>query len=205
MTPTEEQVKHIKTQYQAYLHTEAGKADLAEAMRILKQWRQEAKEFPDSFNSKCVKRDNLPNQIADKMQCIEITPICLNNLCHTNARLLKTFGFGSRLGYNVMSCPCGKAHCFELHTVNQAKDTLIDFTRDFAGETRKWFFPISTSLDASTFVRLFGDRNSFIRTDSGCECFGWVESGEGGKWDMDGFQKFIEIVGKVVMRTPLKI
>ena len=197
MTPTEQQLKHIKTQYQSYLHTEAGRDDLATAMKMLKQWRREAQEGFDTYLTKYVKITNLPNQISDRMECIEITPICLNNLCHTNAELMKSFGYASRLGYNVSSCPCGKAHCFELHTVTQAKDTLIDYTRDYAGETSKWFFPISTSLHASTFLRLFGDRHTVIRTDSGCDCYGRVMY-PGYKMEMDEFQEFIDGVGKVV-------
>jgi len=167
----------IKKKYQAYLHTPSGKSDLKVAMRCLKQWRDRMKDSVGTLTTGCVRTRNLPKSIADQMRLLEIEPIGLNNLCHTNADWFRMFGYDTQLGFNVLSCHCGKMICYELHTVNKLefdgkKDTLTDFTRDFGMEKEKWFYPFQkTNLRANNFIQAFGDKHTCIQTDSGCTCF----------------------------------
>jgi hypothetical protein len=74
---------------------------------------------------------------------------------------------------------------------------LVDFTRDYASETRKWFYPLNTSLDAGQFIQVFGESRTCIQTNSGCKCFS--QSTEKGvkRMTMEEFQEFIKMVERM--------
>jgi hypothetical protein len=80
---------------------------------------------------------------------ITILPILHNNLCHNNCELMlevlnqKAKHYKWIMGYNITSCECGKMYSLEVHSVLQhTSGEYCDLTRDFAGETQKWFIPV---------------------------------------------------------------
>jgi hypothetical protein len=131
----------IKTRYEnEFLTSERGQKLAIDAKKMMDE--ECGKKDAYTFTTKGVRREYLPD-VLHKAKLVNIAPIGLNNYCFQNATWLEAeFGFKKIYGFNISACPCGGRMTFEIHAVNRtASGELIDITRDYCGETAKWFVP----------------------------------------------------------------
>lgn len=167
----------IKSAYSDYLRTPDGVIGLKNAIEVKKGSCDEDLLF---FNADNVKFDNIPKKITDKMKLIEITPLLVNNNCHSNADFMKRFGYKSVIGYGIVSCSCGKTTFFETHSVNEKDGLYYDFTRSAVSiEKKRWFYPIEeNSFRKFTFNYCYKrnlhprdvNMKEFLIVNRGCCC-----------------------------------
>jgi hypothetical protein len=110
---------------------------------------------------------------AEKLVKINITPIGLNNLCLQNSILAHKFNnkYHIQPGFQVCACDCGNRITYEPHyvvyTLNDDKTkTYYDFTRDFNGETWRWFKPVFALIPPDVFL----DEDNMRKINKGCKC-----------------------------------
>lgn len=146
------------------------------AIETQKEWFG---EYDCSVETKYVKSLYIKK---DKLVKIKIIPIGLNNLCYHNCCLAKQFDskYHIMTGHQVCACKCGKAMSYEPHYVVYTEDddgnrTYYDFTRDFNGETWRWFKPDEKGLYCPP--QIFLHHTNIIKKNTGCKC--------GIKWDID--------------------
>jgi hypothetical protein len=146
-------------------YTESNKTN---AINIQKIWNVTKKDI--QVKSKNVKSINVK---AEKLIKIKITPIGLNNLCWQNSSLAHKFNkkYHIQTGFQVCACECGKKRCYEPHyvvyTLNKDDTrTYYDFTRDFNGETWRWFKPVNTIMPPQLFL----DDDNNYEENKGCKC-----------------------------------
>jgi hypothetical protein len=157
--------KQERNLYKDFLQTKEGRECLTESVKLMKQWRE---GNGDVCVSTCyVKEELLP--LRDRVKKIEITPIALNNHCHTNSKEFKKLGYEKVLGFNITACPCGKIMSYELHSVNKKDGKLYDFTRDFNDEKEKYFLGFNNrTITEHQYVYMFGNKPYTI--NKGCNC-----------------------------------
>jgi len=178
-----ETINQLKGKYREFLATPLGAEVLKNAVEIKTKWvkSQQALKRNGSIatqNTTNVKKELLSKPIQDRMKLVKITPIGVNNICHRNAVVLSGDGFYPRIGYNLFACPCGKQISFELHSLNKKDGELYDFTKDFNGETEKWFLEVDTNSNSKGFVEVWGKEPMYI--DLGCKCkVCWNYNGNG--------------------------
>jgi hypothetical protein len=151
--------------------TERGRADLKIAVSLKKQWKEKKNNDPLGFATTSTSGVNpkfIHKKLRDLIKKIKITPIGLNNLCHTNAELFQVLDYSSVLGYNITACRCGRRISYELHSLSKKNNEFYDFTRDFNDETEKYFLPFTTNLHYRHYVNLYGNNN--YSTNKGCRC-----------------------------------
>ena len=109
-------------------------------------------------------KDIIPKKLADfcdheafgEPELLTIDPQLPPLMCYQNTGFLEKQYDGRYKainGFNATACDCGSMMSFELHTVvvDFTKDELIDFTRDYCGEKKKWFIPFKNQrADART-------------------------------------------------------
>lgn len=164
-------IEELKIKYKAYLQqTEEGRELLFAAVKIKKTWIESKKHFDCQMATKGVNLKFIDDELAERITKMEIIPIGLNNMCHLTTCFFSENqrGFDSRIGLNLMCCPCGKYMAYELHSVNKFQNKLYDFTKDFNEETEKYFLEFNTKLDASTYIEFFG--RDPITINKGCKC-----------------------------------
>jgi hypothetical protein len=163
-----EMINQLKELNKGFLHTEEGRKLLTKSIQLKKEWNESTKYCDFIVDTASVKMNLLHKKIQDTTTELEVIPIGLNNMCHSNSELFcELSGMTRRLGYNITSCACGKKVCFELHSVNKYEGKLYDFTRDFNNEKTKYFMDL-TDMDADTYVCVFGNTNLHINL--GCSC-----------------------------------
>jgi hypothetical protein len=163
-------IAELKTIYKEHLFTEEGRQNIKDAVELKKMWKARATTTDFSLTTNGVKLELIPEFLRDRTSCIEITPIGLNNMCHTTSDLFQKRKKNVKkiIGYNITACPCGRLMSMELHAVNKIDDTLYDFTRDFNDEKKKWFIAIDTELTSLQYINLFG--NDPISINKNCVC-----------------------------------
>ena len=172
-------VTDLKTKYQSFLSTPKGKEQLLLAVALKRQWVNMKKGTDIQINTAGVKLNEINPNLARKIKKIDITPIGLNNMCHSTSQLFcdDKKGITSRLGFNLTACPCGKMMSYEIHSVNKIGDTLYDFTKDFNEEASKYFLEIGGNIDVNTYIEIFG--RDPICVNKGCSCpIRWNSGGE---------------------------
>ena len=172
-------MNEIKTRYaNGFMPTEKGIKLASVAKEIQERAMKEMRGFerdPSSgqtTTTKGVRREYLPD-VLHKAKLVRIVPIGLNNMCYQNAEWLEEeFGFKKIYGFNIIGCRCGGRMCFEIHALNRtASGELIDITRDFCGETEKWFVPFDNEdFNEKTYQALFG--RDMICFEPSCRCCG---------------------------------
>lgn len=176
-----ELMNEIKTRYEnGFMKTEKGQKHARVAKEI--QAQADARMGENAFTTKGVRREYLPD-VLHKAKMVRIVPIGLNNMCFQNATWLEQdFGFKKIYGFNIVACRCGGRMTFEIHALNRtASGELIDITRDYCGETEKWFVPFETEdYNQETNNALFGEK--MIALEPSCRCCGKKQ-----KWDNTEF------------------
>lgn len=184
---TTELMNEIKTRYEnGFMKTEKGQKHATMAREIQAQADAMMKDCSGSKGhtntTKDVRREYLPD-VLHKAKLVKIVPIGLNNCCFQNATWLEEeFGLKKIYGFNIIACRCGGRMCFEIHALNRtASGELIDITRDFCGETEKWFVPFENEYyNQETNKALFGKK--MIALEPSCRCVGKKQ-----KWDNTEF------------------
>lgn len=163
-------IAELKTIYKEHLFTEEGRQNIKDAVEIKKMWKAQATTTDYSVSTNGVRLELIPKFLRDRATCIEITPIGLNNMCHTTSDLFQKRKKNVKkiIGYNITACPCGRLMCMELHAVNKIDDTLYDFTRDFNDEKKKWFIAMDTELTSLLYINRFG--SDPITINKNCVC-----------------------------------
>jgi len=200
-----ELMNEIKTRYEEeFMKTEQGQKHAKVAKDIQEQATAEQMAFkldPSSgqtTTTKGLRREYLPD-VLHKAQVVKIVPIGLNNCCFQNATWLEeAFGFKKIYGFNIVGCECGGRMCFEIHALNRiSSGELIDITRDYCGETEKWFVPFENEdYNQETNKALFGKLVPCFQPK--CRCVGRRQ-----KWDNTEFAwtdmetKFEEMWNKI--------
>lgn len=174
---TTELMTTIKTRYEnGFMKTERGRELATRAKEIQDIATAEMKKFErdpsrgQTTTTKGVRREYLPD-VLHKAQLVRIVPIGLNNMCWQNATWLEAeFGFKKIYGFNIVACRCGGRMCFEIHAVNRTPSgELIDITRDYCGETEKWFVPFDNEdFNEDTYRELF--QRQVICFQPSCRC-----------------------------------
>jgi len=109
-------------------------------------------------------KDIIPKKLADfcdheafgEPELLTIDPQLPPLMCYQNTGFLEKQYDGRYKainGFNATACDCGSMMSFELHTVvvDFTTDELVDFTRDYCGEKKKWFIPFKNQrADART-------------------------------------------------------
>jgi len=162
----------IKTRYEEeFMKTERGQKHATFAKKMMERECDEGEEY--TFTTKGVRREYLPD-VLHKAKLVKIVPIGLNNCCFQNATWLEeAFGFKKIYGFNIVACGCGGRMTFELHALNQTPFTgeLIDITRDYCGETEKWFVPFENGDFNEKKNRVIFEKK-FICFEPRCRCCG---------------------------------
>jgi hypothetical protein len=163
-------VTDLKAKYHSFLSTPKGKKQLLLAVALKRQWVQMKKETDIQIDTAGVKLNVINPNLAKKIKKIDITPIGLNNMCHSTSQFFcdDENGITSKLGFNLTACPCGKMMSYEIHSVNKIGETLYDFTKDFNEEASKYFLEIDGNIDANTYIEYFG--RDPIGVNRGCKC-----------------------------------
>jgi hypothetical protein len=163
-------ITELRTIYREHLFTEEGKKQMRDAIEMKKMWRAQCEMTDCRVDTAGVKPKLIPRFLRDRMTCIEITPIGLNNMCHITSDLFakKHTEVKKVLGYNITACPCGRLMSMEIHSVNKIGDTFYDFTRDFNDEKTKYFIAMDTELTSLQHNRLFGREP--ITINKNCRC-----------------------------------
>lgn len=174
---TTELMNDIKTRYEnGFMKTERGRELATRAKEIQDIATAEMKKFErdpscgQTTTTKGVRREYLPD-VLHKAKVVRIVPIGLNNMCWQNATWLEAeFGFKKIYGFNIVACRCGGRMCFEIHAVNRTPSgELIDITRDYCGETEKWFVPFDNEdFNEDTYRELF--QRQVICFQPSCRC-----------------------------------
>jgi hypothetical protein len=165
------ELETMRSDYKNYLMTAEGRNDLQIAVRMKREWKADMCKVC-LVHTKNVKLEKIPAFFSEKMEKLEIIPIALNNLCHSNSQLFKKNGYKTQLGFNVTACKCGKDISFEIHTVNKKDGKLYDFTKDFNDEKEKWFYPIpNDSITAHHYISMFGRKYDYLKIDGKCRCY----------------------------------
>ena len=162
----------IKNRYDnGFMTTERGQK-LARDAKEMEEEKCELEREAYTFTTKGVRREYLPD-VLHKAKLVKIVPIGLNNMCFQNATWLEQeFGFKKIYGFNIVACRCGGRMTFELHAVNLSPDgELIDITRDYCGETEKWFVPFENDYFNEELNRLIFEKK-FICFEPSCRCCG---------------------------------
>jgi len=166
-----DETQQLKTIYRDFLMTERGRADLKIALRLKKEWQEEKINDPLGLGITSTAGVNpkfIHKKLRGAIKKVKITPIGLNNLCHTNSEILAVLGYSPVLGYNITACRCGRRISYELHSLSKKNNEFYDFTRDFNDETEKYFLPFITNLHYRQYVNLYG--TNYSSTDKGCRC-----------------------------------
>jgi hypothetical protein len=189
-----EQMNDLKATYRQVLMTPIGQRNLKLAVEEKRGWLRQKQLVPCSLETRNVKTKSVSRiSKSRKLTKITITPIGLNNFCHWNANIFKDFG-RPRLGFNVLSCRCGKSVSFELHTVNEKDGILYDFTRDFNDETEKYFLEVETNMCATDYVDFFGNEETIIQVKGiGCKCGMYAKT----QMKQLEFQNRLEVMEKI--------
>ena len=76
-----------------------------------------------------------------KMKIMNVMPM---SMCHYNCLFIKERLPNSKvfLGFNLTACECGCFYNLEIHSVLEYEGQLYDFTKDFNGETHKYFIKL---------------------------------------------------------------
>ena len=172
-----ELMNDIKTRYEnGFMKTERGQKFARTAETLQEISTDEVNGFEENPSSgqttitKGVRREYLPD-VLHKAKLVKITPIGMNNYCFQNATWLEEeFGFKKIYGFNILACRCGGRMTFEIHALNRtASGELIDITRDYCGETEKWFVPFENEeYNQETNKALFG--RDAICFEPNCRC-----------------------------------
>lgn len=163
----QELINQLKDYNRELLMSPMGRQMIQESIQIKKEWNDSKGDV--SVSTKGVNPKLLNKFIQQKTTKIEIIPIGLNNQCHRNSLF-----FGEKLlsksiiGFNITACPCGKKVCFELHSVNEYRGVLYDFTKDFNNETEKYFMKLDTTSNIFQIINGFGNEPKSI--NKGCNC-----------------------------------
>lgn len=184
---TTEIMNEIKTRYEnGFMKTEKGQKHATVAREIQSRADALVEDCSGSKGhtntTKDVRREYLPD-VLHKAKLVKIVPIGLNNCCFQNATWLEQeFGFKKIYGFNIVACRCGGRMCFEIHALNRtASGELIDITRDFCGETEKWFVPFENKdYNQETNKAIFGEK--MIAFEPSCRCVGKKQ-----KWNNTAF------------------
>jgi hypothetical protein len=162
-------INELRTIYREHLFTDEGKEQMRDAIKLKREWISNSAS-KCQVNTKSVKPKFVPKFLQDRMTCIEITPIGLNNMCHITSDLFakKKEGVKKILGYNITACPCGRLMSMEIHSVNKIGDKLYDFTRDFNDETSKYFIELDTELTSRQHNTIIGREP--ITINKNCIC-----------------------------------
>lgn len=109
--------------------------------------------------------------VCDKAVLITIDAKLPKLMCFQNSFFVEEArGWEKQAGFNITACPCGGHMCLEMHSVNRNDEgKYVDWTIDFAGESRKWFMPIKTRIPAHVLMSTFGIRGYSIG-QSRCRC-----------------------------------
>ena len=166
-----EMINEMKEIYKNnYLHSEDGKKALFHACRLRKEALDALKNGCDFNNTARVKMNLLGKKINSKTQLVSITPIGLNSMCHSNARVFTKYcGFETVLGWNITACRCGCRMGFELHSLNKKDGVLYDFTKDMCNETEKYFVELDTDVRPESYMDRHGCPEIFF-INKGCKC-----------------------------------
>jgi hypothetical protein len=165
----EEMINQLKALNKEFLYTEKGRKLLTKSIQLKKEWNESIKYCDFVVDTASVKMNLLHKKIQDITTELEVIPIGLNNMCHSNSVIFcQLSGMTRRLGYNITSCACGKKVCFELHSVNKYEGKLYDFTRDFNNEKTKYFMDL-TDMDADTYINYLCEETN-LHINLGCSC-----------------------------------
>jgi type 1 glutamine amidotransferase len=172
----QELINQLKDYNREILMSSEGRQMIQESIQKKKEWNDTRGDV--TLSTEGVNTTLLNEFIQQRTTIIGIIPIGLNNQCHRNS--LK---FGKKLrskpiiGFNITACPCGRKVCFELHSVNEYRGVLYDFTKDFNNETEKYFMRLDTPSNIFQIINCFGKEPKAM--DKGCNCpIEWNDSGE---------------------------
>ena len=194
-----ETISELRTIYRNHLFTESGQKQMRDAIRIKQEWK-EMKTVEIPTQTKNINSKYIPDFLRDKMTCIEITPIGLNNMCHITTKIFadNVECVKNVLGFNITACPCKKIMSMELHSVNKIGETLYDFTRDYNDETSKFFIELDTVLTPKQYVQMYGTDPIVI--DSGCKCHARKSGLRKFKMDTPTLKQHIEEITHLTVR-----
>jgi hypothetical protein len=163
-------INELKTIYREHLFTDEGKRQIKQAIELKKEWDDIKKKTHIQTETVSVKPNFVPKFLRDRMTCIEITPIGLNNMCYLTSELFekKRKDVKKVFGFNLTACPCGRYISLEPHSVNKIGNTLYDFTKDFNNEKSKYFVEVDTKLSPREYIQLYG--NNPYALNQGCIC-----------------------------------
>lgn len=156
--------------------TELGRTLAQKAGELMEVVKREEKRFKtnpslgQTPNTKGVRKAYLPDCMAHAEK-VSIEPIGLNNMCFQNAGWVEEhFGFPRVFGFNIIACKCGGRMPLEIHALNRFADgRYFDITRDFCGETEKWFVEFANKDFNHEYYRaLFG--RQFVCYEPSCRC-----------------------------------
>ena len=168
--------------------TEKGRRLAQKAGEIMEEVRGTIKKFEANPTmgatptTKGVKKEYLPDCLESAVK-VKIEPFGLNNMCfHNSAWVEETFGFKQVFGLNIVGCKCGGRLNFEIHALNRYGDrSLFDITRDFCGETEKWFYQFGNEdFNNHYYKALFGEK--MLCFEPSCRC-----CGKKGSWNNSRF------------------
>ena len=177
--------------YNDFLHTDNGKMRLRKALEQKQMWNSRKGNI--TIGTYGVKLNLIHQELKEKIQKIEITPIGLNNMCHNNAEIFNQCGYTSQLGFNLNACPCGRKQSYEIHTVNKKDGKYYDFTRDFNDEKEKYFLPLETNSKIGKYIQLYG--REVFSINRGCKCpINWNKNPDVNKTNQAEFMEHCENV-----------
>lgn len=168
-TITETELNTLKESNRTHLRTPLGMKQLKTAVSLQKEWREQSGRCDATFGTTSIKSPTLHKKLT-QMKKVKITPIGINNHCHTNADIFAECGLGfeTQLGFNVTACPCGRYYSLELHSLNKRGGEYYDFTKDFNDEKDKWFIPLDTTLRPDDYYKM--NLPQYIKQNRLCRC-----------------------------------
>jgi len=166
----------LMTAYMKELKTPKGKIMYNRAKKMKASWDAEEGAVVTTTKGVAPKMLKIVQSnltcLKSVLEKVKIRPLLLNNHCFFNANFVeKQCGYKAILGYNITSCPCGKVIAGEIHSLNVLNNnTLIDYTKDFAGEKYKWFIPLKCQKPISFVKQMTGDKLDMFFLSLGCCC-----------------------------------
>ena len=171
----ESMLTQLKNKYRLALFTEEGEDILNDVkMRrgiqkeILKNWTIHEEAFLDT-------QDYIPTILRSSVQKVPIIPIGFNNQCHFNAEKLCGDGFTRVVCLQITPCTCGAISFFAIHSVNQYKGEMYDFTHSLQHHKHSHIIPIRCSYLNNTEIveqlyKLGLLQGVFVKTHNKCSC-----------------------------------
>lgn len=189
----------VEKRYNEYLKTPEGE-ELVRVGKVMMEQNEVfvmtmERDFPAGmFYTKYVREAYLPDAWKGIAKKVATLPFGVNNCCLQNAEWVqREIGWKAVWGFNITACRCGGRMSLEPHSLNRHPDgSYVDITRDFQGETEKWFLPVENENWGFPEYKKSYD-GDMIAYQPACRCMKLKQ-----KWDNRGrlfFDDEDEIVG----------